>query len=100
MIADHADQPEKLRRWQSIITHQKPVQRPRFGPTHPAIVRGLFIRNDMRTSPYGVALLPNHETVVPSPYLDGVGIWTFCIGHTATTGTPISPSLPRGCLPI
>lgn len=98
MMADHADQPAKLRLWQSIITHQKPVRRPRVGPTHPAIVQGFFMRNDMRTSPYGVALLPNHETVVPSPYLDGVGVWTFGIGHTATTGAPISPSLPRGML--
>lgn len=50
----------------------------------------------MRTSPQGVAFLAAHEGVVPAPYLDSVGVWTFGIGHTASADAPIPASLPRG----
>lgn len=31
----------------------------------------------MRTSDQGLAFIVAHEGVVPAPYLDSVGVWTF-----------------------
>lgn len=50
----------------------------------------------MRTSDKGVAALALHEGVVPAPYLDSVGVWTYGIGHTAAAGGPIPADMPRG----
>ncbi|WP_415128195.1 hypothetical protein [Paracoccus sp. (in: a-proteobacteria)] len=50
----------------------------------------------MQVSDKGVAFLVAHEGIVPGPYLDGVGVWTFGIGHTAAAGAPIPKDLPRG----
>ena len=40
----------------------------------------------MRTSDRGLLALIRHEGVVPGPYLDVKGVWTFGIGHTAARG--------------
>lgn len=50
----------------------------------------------MRTSPQGVAFLASHEGIVPGPYLDSVGVWTFGIGHTAAAGAPYPVNMDRG----
>jgi lysozyme len=50
----------------------------------------------MRTSDRGLLALIRHEGIVPGPYLDVKGVWTFGIGHTAAAG-PADPALmPRG----
>lgn len=51
---------------------------------------------DMRVSNAGLAALALHEGIVPYPYLDSVGVWTFGIGHTASAGEPVPAKLPRG----
>jgi lysozyme len=50
----------------------------------------------MRTSDRGLLALIRHEGVVPGPYLDVKGVWTFGIGHTATAGPPDPALMPRG----
>lgn len=50
----------------------------------------------MRTSDRGVAALVAHEGIVPGPYRDSVGVWTYGIGHTAAAGAPDPVRLPRG----
>ncbi|QDL91489.1 lysozyme [Paroceanicella profunda] len=50
----------------------------------------------MRTSLHGVAALAAHEGIVPAPYRDSAGVWTFGIGHTASAGGPDPATLPRG----
>ena len=50
----------------------------------------------MKTSDKGIAFLVAHEGVVPGPYLDSVGVWTFGIGHTKAAGSPDPARLPRG----
>lgn len=53
----------------------------------------------MRTSDQGLAFIVAHEGVVPAPYLDSVGVWTFGIGHTAAAGPPDPRHLARGMPP-
>lgn len=48
------------------------------------------------TSPRGIAALVAHEGIVPGPYLDSVGVWTWGIGHTAGAGAPDPAMMPRG----
>jgi lysozyme len=50
----------------------------------------------MRTSDLGLFALIRHEGVVPAPYLDVKGVWTFGIGHTAAAGSPDPARMPRG----
>lgn len=50
----------------------------------------------MRTSDRGALEIAEHEGIVPAPYLDSVGVWTFGIGHTAAAGDPDPASMPRG----
>lgn len=40
----------------------------------------------MKTSDKGILEIVEHEGVVPAPYRDSVGVWTFGIGHTAAAG--------------
>ncbi len=40
--------------------------------------------------------LIRHEGVVPAPYLDVKGVWTFGIGHTAAAGAPDPARMPHG----
>jgi len=51
----------------------------------------------MRTSDAGVYALALHEGIVPAPYRDSVGVWTYGIGHAETSGLPPNPrTMPRG----
>lgn len=50
----------------------------------------------MRVSDEGIAALVAHEGIVPGPYRDSVGVWTYGIGHTAAAGVPNPAMLPRG----
>ena len=50
----------------------------------------------MKTSDKGIAFLAGHEGVVPAPYLDSVGVWTYGVGHTAAAGAPIPSKMARG----
>lgn len=50
----------------------------------------------MKTTDRGLLALIRHEGVVPGPYLDGKGVWTFGIGHTAGAGLPDPAEMPRG----
>jgi len=53
----------------------------------------------MKTTDRGLLALIRHEGVVPGPYLDGKGVWTFGIGHTAGAGLPDPATMQRG-LPL
>ena len=44
----------------------------------------------------GVIEIAGHEGIVPAPYLDSVGVWTWGIGHTSAAGEPYPESMPRG----
>lgn len=50
----------------------------------------------MRTSDRGIVALAMHEGIVPGPYLDSVGVWTYGIGHTSSAGPPVPKAMPRG----
>ena len=50
----------------------------------------------MKTSDKGIAFIVAHEGIVPGPYLDSVGVWTYGIGHTANAGAPNPATMPRG----
>ena len=43
----------------------------------------------------GLAFLASHEGVVPAPYKDSVGVWTWGVGHTAAAGSPNPATLPK-----
>ncbi|MCA9340669.1 MAG: lysozyme, partial [Candidatus Saccharibacteria bacterium] len=50
----------------------------------------------MQVSRKGLAELASHEGVVPMPYKDSVGVWTFGVGHTRYAGDPNPANLPKG----
>jgi lysozyme len=50
----------------------------------------------MRTSIKGLVAIAKSEGIVPAPYLDPVGVWTFGIGHTAMSGAPDPAKMERG----
>src|SRR5690554_8022217 len=50
----------------------------------------------MKVSDRGLAFIAGHEGVVPYPYRDSVGVWTFGIGHTASAGAPNPAGMTRG----
>ena len=51
----------------------------------------------MRLSARGLYFLAAHEGIVPAPYLDSVGVWTYGIGHAETSGLAPNPrNMPRG----
>lgn len=50
----------------------------------------------MKASDKGIAFLAAHEGVVPGPYLDSVGVWTYGVGHTRAAGAPDPAKMPRG----
>lgn len=56
----------------------------------------LRLMSELKTSLDGLAEIAGHEGIVPYPYRDSVGVWTFGIGHTAAAGTPDPALLPRG----
>ena len=43
----------------------------------------------------GLAFLASHEGIVPAPYKDSVGVWTWGVGHTAAAGSPNPATLPK-----
>jgi hypothetical protein len=42
----------------------------------------------------GLLALSGHEGVVPAPYRDSTGAWTFGIGHTAAARPPDPAAMP------
>lgn len=50
----------------------------------------------MKVSPHGVLEIAGHEGIVPAPYLDSVGVWTYGVGHTAAAGAPDPSKMARG----
>ena len=52
--------------------------------------------NNMRLSPKGLAEIAGSEGVIPMPYLDSVGVWTFGIGHTNPAGAPNPIHMVKG----
>jgi lysozyme len=50
----------------------------------------------VKVSAAGICALARHEGIVPAPYLDSVGVWTWGVGHTAAAGAPDPGSMPRG----
>ncbi len=50
----------------------------------------------MQMTDRGLLALTRHEGVVPGPYRDSSGTWTFGIGHTAAAGAPDPAAMPRG----
>ncbi len=49
-----------------------------------------------RMTDRGLLTLARFEGLVPGPYLDAAGTWTFGIGHTAEAGPPDPAVMPRG----
>ena len=50
----------------------------------------------MKLSDAGLYALALHEGIVPGPYRDSVGVWTYGIGHTAAAGGLDPADMPRG----
>ncbi len=50
----------------------------------------------MHMTDRGLLALARHESIVPGPYRDSTGTWTFGIGHTAAAGPPDPAEMPRG----
>ncbi|NOX40889.1 MAG: lysozyme [Alphaproteobacteria bacterium] len=50
----------------------------------------------MKISNRGLIEIAEHEGIVPGPYLDSRGIWTWGIGHTAAAGDPDPEVMARG----
>src|SRR3990167_5343865 len=50
----------------------------------------------MKTSTLGLIEIASHEGIVPMPYRDVKGIWTFGVGHTKAAGKPDPATLPKG----
>ncbi|PKP67588.1 MAG: lysozyme [Alphaproteobacteria bacterium HGW-Alphaproteobacteria-5] len=50
----------------------------------------------MHMTDRGLVALARHEGIVPGPYCDAIGTWTFGIGHTAAAGPPDPAQMPRG----
>jgi len=50
----------------------------------------------MQMTDRGLVALARFEAIVPGPYLDATGMWTFGIGHTAAAGPPDPEAMPRG----
>ncbi|MFC3119877.1 lysozyme [Jhaorihella thermophila] len=50
----------------------------------------------MQMTDRGLMALARHEGIVPGPYRDSTGTWTFGIGHTAAAGPPDPATMPRG----
>ncbi|MEC3862335.1 lysozyme [Mesobacterium sp. TK19101] len=50
----------------------------------------------MHMTDRGLLALARHEGIVPGPYRDSTGTWTFGVGHTAAAGLPDPSSMPRG----
>lgn len=53
----------------------------------------------MKTSDMGLAFIASHEGIVPAPYKDSVGVWTYGIGHTAAAGYPSPAEMVKGMPP-
>jgi lysozyme len=49
----------------------------------------------MKVSTRGLLEIAEHEGIVPAPYLDSVGVWTWGIGHTAAAGDPDPAKMNR-----
>jgi len=47
-------------------------------------------------SPRGAFAIACHEGLVPAPYLDSVGVWTWGIGHTKAAGAPDPAAMRKG----
>ncbi|RBI67936.1 lysozyme [Roseovarius sp. TE539] len=50
----------------------------------------------MQMTERGLLALAGHEGVVPAPYRDSTGTWTFGIGHTVAAGPPDPAQIARG----
>jgi len=50
----------------------------------------------MKVSDKGLLEICEHEGIVPAPYLDSVGVWTYGIGHTAAAGGLNPSKMPKG----
>jgi lysozyme len=49
----------------------------------------------LQVSDKGLLEIAEHEGIVPAPYLDSVGVWTWGIGHTAAAGDPDPAKMVR-----
>lgn len=50
----------------------------------------------MKLSNKGLLEIAEHEGIVPAPYLDSVGVWTFGVGHTKNAGGLDPSKMPKG----
>lgn len=50
----------------------------------------------MKLSDRGLLEIAEHEGIVPAPYRDSVGVWTFGVGHTAAAGGVAPETMTRG----
>lgn len=53
----------------------------------------------MKLSDKGLLEIAEHEGIVPAPYKDSVGVWTFGIGHTAAAGG-LNPAAMEKGMPV
>lgn len=64
--------------------------------TTPPALSGLFhVEDSMRVSTAGIVEIAGHEGIVPAPYLDSAGVWTWGVGHTAAAGDPDPAQMDR-----
>jgi len=54
--------------------------------------------SELKVSDKGLIELICHEGVVPYPYKDSKGIWTYGVGHTAAAGAPDPQAMPKGVI--
>ena len=50
----------------------------------------------MKLSDRGLLEIAEHEGIVPAPYKDSVGVWTYGVGHTAGAGEPFPAGMAKG----
>lgn len=53
----------------------------------------------MKLSDRGLLEIAEHEGIVPAPYRDSKGIWTYGVGHTRAAGGIDPATLPKGMPP-
>jgi lysozyme len=77
----------------AIGIHTTPPPTTTPTPTPPPTDTGTGVRH---MSMQGAYALATREGIIPAPYVDSVGVWTYGVGHTAAAGPPDPKTMPRG----
>lgn len=84
---------DSLADWLKRLAGARPAPRP---SARPEPMPAAPAAHPMRVSPQGIVALAGHEGIVPAPYLDSVGVWTYGVGHTSAAGAPFPDGMPKG----